>query len=529
MLKLYALMNRLQGRIVLLVVNLIFLSSCAGLGTTGGDSFYPEYYAAKRLDNKDAVQLRNYMSSPNERVSDSATLILGIDYLRHGNKNFGRALIDKSYNSSSLDNQMKIFGQLWKMESLLSENKVDEATKIKDKLKDRKVTDEYTKTLTIYCISIGEPLLPGENPFTCVEDRFANPEKEVKFARDVDLPQIENQDIVNPNLTYEEYVVSIEGEAPPTTMTKEFDANSEIDIVGGDLLSDFVQGMIFAINNLHSTFTVNAVADEDSIKNAVAVYPDKDIVQIGDIKMSFGVDWDYFIDTVSKIEENAKYKDIVICASQAKQHLAKKLSEKYKAMGSKVRVLDYNNGGFQSNLRYYLDTKKTKKVVDGKEVEESLPVLIIGIGNEEEITDFVAVARFLQSSKEQKILLMMSSFTNISLSSDYKQYFRNIEVVTPLGMVNDTRYFSIKPAFEAYFGKDMGYKNIIGYDAIIYLLNHLNTEKTYDYISVKDGFIDSKAYRNILLYSVDRNLRATEKPYKLIDNNDETNYGIGSE
>ncbi len=535
MLKLCELKNHLHEHIVLLVVSITFLiSGCAGLG--GGKSnqvqeaFYPEYYAAKRIDHTDTIALRNFMASTDNKISDPATLILGINYLRHGDKNFGRMLIDKSYNSKFLDNEMVIFGKLWKMESLLTENKIEEAENYRKEIKSWDKSDPlFIRAMKIYCISIGRSLLPNEDITVCVDERFSAPDKEILFTQNAKLPEFDKEKNPNPNsMTYEEYVEAIGGEEKHT-ISATFDEKAEIDIIGSDVMSEMVQGMIFAISNLNSSFIINSVADENERKNAVAVYVDKGIVSIGENNTSMNIDWENFVDIATKIEGLNHYKNIAICADNTKISYAKMLQEKYGTKGKNIKVFNYNNSAFQGQLRAYLEKLKYIEMVDDKEVEKYNPTLIIGLGNEKDITNFITVARFLQNSKEQKILLMLNSLTPATLKTEYAQYFKDVTVLTPLGMINDTKYFEVNPAFEVFFGKEMEFMNILGYDTIVFLLTQLHPEIGSKFVSAKEGFIDGKAYRSINMYEINKELKAIQKEYKIIDNIEEDIYGIGQD
>lgn len=529
MLKRYGLMNHLHVHIVLLVVSVILFSGCAGLKTGDKKSFYPEYYASKRLDNNDIMKLRSYMASIDPKISDPSTLILGINYLRHGDKNFGRALIEKSYKSPSLDEEMKIFGKIWKMESLLTENKNKEAKDLKNEIENMEKTPLYTRALTVYCISIGRPLVDGDNPFVCIKERFQEPEKEILFTQDVKLPEFKDKSDSNENsMTYDEYIKAIGGESSHE-IEESYTDTAEIDIIGSDVMSDLVQGMIFGINNLKSMFTINSITSESERKNTIAVYGDKSIVAVGNNLISLDIDWENFNNTVRRMPNVDKHNTIIICASNDKMPYAKSLSEKFKKEKTKVTLLNYNKNIFQQQLRQELSKHKNIETIDGEKVETYNPALIIGVGDEEEIIDFIAVARFLQESKEQEILLMLSSLTPSLLTGDYGQYFKNISIATPMGLINDTKYVEVEAPFKVYFGKDMAYKNVIGYDIIVYLLTQLQPQMGQEFISSKEGFVDNKAYRSVLLYEIDNRLKAMQKQYDLVDIYDEEPYGIGDE
>ena len=64
MLKKYELKNQLRGLTVLLLVSLIAILSGCGLTSKSAKTFYPEYYAARQLQNQDIVKLRELTVNP---------------------------------------------------------------------------------------------------------------------------------------------------------------------------------------------------------------------------------------------------------------------------------------------------------------------------------------------------------------------------------------------------------------------------------------------------------------------------------
>lgn len=511
------------------------VSGCAGLGGGGtAETFYPEYYAAKRLENADIIKLRGFMASSDDRVSAPATLLLGINYLRHGDKNFGRLLIEKSYGSSYLDPQMRIFGLLWKMEALLSENDEAGAEKIKNKILSLDRDDTYIRTLKIYCLNVGRTLKAGEDPSVCAEEKFKMPvsdfteivpEASSQTEEGVWSPADNITETGTEGMTYEEYLkaMGIGGAEAPAALPEPEAAvgkNTEINVTGGDVMSEMVQGMIFAISDLKTSFTVNSVSKEaaaDMDEDAIVVALGRAEIKVGGQVVAFGTDWSGLVLTAASLKSNEGIGRVVICAPNSKIGYAKYMAEQYDPLKVKTRVLNYDNPSFQSQLRGFLEGEGNENV------------LMAGIGSEEEIINFIPVAKFLQNGKNQKIMLIVSSLSGTNLKNEYGRYFRDVYVLTPVQLVNNKKFGEINLGYEAFFGNPMNLSNILGYDAVVYL-NSL-TEPAYGdrFLSNISGFVDGAAYRNIGLYKIGRKLDVTEIKYEIVKPRQEEAAGTETE
>lgn len=523
--KLSVLKNLSLAHIALLTVSIFVLSGCAALTsqkTKTGEVFYPEYYAAKRLENADVIKLRSYMASTDNKTSAPAGLILGINYLRYGDKNFGRMLIDKNYASPDLDPQMAIFGKLWKVEALISENKIDEAKNIRNEINALERDSLYLRTMKIYCVNSGVTLKGSEDPIVCLDKRIEFPED---IAPTISS-ELESIDVMNQtpmgSMSYDEYIAAAgDNTTGEIVMETEFDENAEIDVVGGDVMSNMVQGMIYAIGDLQTSFTINSVASEDEAKtnNAVVVLTDKNEVHIGDNAVSLAVDWNKLIEETYLINDIRKSDYIVICASNNTISYAKQLSQMYSSESElsdkNIQVLNYQNPAFQSQLRSYLE-KTEIKPKDKNAKPEYSPVSIIGIGSQEDILQFIPIAKYLQNSQNQKITLVVSSFSGNVLKGEYGQYFKNTRIFTPIQLVNNSRFDFINSGYEAYFGYPMNLANVLGYDSVVYLASLLDSGKGDLYLSLTEGFIDGNAYRTAKLYNIGRTLKVTETFYEKI-------------
>ena len=270
MLKKLGLNHQLRGLTVLLAVSaVIILNGCALKGQQS-KTFYPEYYAARQLQNQDIVKLRELTVHPDLFIADSATLLLGSYYLYYGDENYGRLLIDKSYNSKNLDEEMTIFGQLWKMESLLREGEKGAAINMANNVREMRRTPVYMRVMQIYCNQLGVLVTNDNEINTCLNIAIDGKEKFKEIATD----NIEEQPlpIMTDNMTYEEYLQAIGiGGAVENMDTVSSEASeieevnikpdAKINLAGGDIFDDVAAGMIYGIGKYNNNYQLEPVSD----------------------------------------------------------------------------------------------------------------------------------------------------------------------------------------------------------------------------------------------------------------------------
>lgn len=533
--KLSVLKNLLHAHTALFLVSVILLSGCAQLAgnRAAEEPFNPEDYAARRLSDADMVKLRELMASPDVKVSASAALLLGKDYLHYGDKNFGKLLIEKNYENPNLDTQMKIFAMLWRMEALLNDNDRAGAEKLKENVLALNKDGVYSRTMQIYCGSTGEDFS------ACVNEKFKTPvvpayvpkirtlpvkPKMIAPLEPTPPPAADN----NTGAPIDEYIKAVEKNTPETQagILKEepkeqtLKENTQINIIGGDVMSEMVQGMIFAINELKTSFTINTVSDEAAAMgdDAVIVNVNKAEVKAFGQTVSFGADWESLILTAAALKNNENIRNVAICTSTSKIRQAKYMAEQYDASKIKAEVFNYDNPAFQAQLRSFIEAASGRSV------------LMAGIGSEEEIVNFISVAKFLQNAKNQKIMLIVSSLSDKNFKDEYAQYFKEVFVLTPIELVNSQGFTDANLGYEAFFGNPMSLSNVLGYDVVVYLNALSKTDYKGAFLSSIKSFEDGAAQREIGFYKISRKLEVREVKYETTTTNlNADSGGVGRE
>lgn len=506
----FVLKNHLRGVTALLIVNIfIFLSGCAGLSDQKvREAFYPEYFIAKKLDNPDIVKLRGLASSSDSYISSSAALTLGWHYLRHGDKSYGRFLIEKNYANPSLDPQMRLYGKLFKMESLISENDDIAAREMSEAILAENHDEDYSRVMKVYCKTYRMSALTDNEIAACVNGRL---KPLYGYGEDEPGPAV-MEDAPEDNMTYEEYLklLGVDNSAIEAIEPKaELERDETINVIGGDVMNDAVQGMIFGISRFGSEFSVNAISEDagkDLNKDAVKVYLDRFAVSLGDDEVSLAINWEELIKTATNLKKVAKYHKVIIASASNKMNYARAMKATLETTGATVTLLNYEGSVFQSQMRTSIEEAGTT------------PVIMIGIGAEDEIKNFIAIAKFLQNNTNQEILVITSALYDSSLKNEYGNYYKEVMILTPSQLYNDEKFKSINTEYESFFGKPMSISNILGYDILVYLNTLSNPSAGSEYISKITGFYDEngvRAYRPIRLYKFDKQLHLSEIPLEM--------------
>ena len=503
MLKKLGLNHQLQGLTVLFIISLmIILSGCATKGQVSSKTFYPEYYAARQLQNQDILKLRELMVNPDLFIADSATLLLGSYYLYYGDKNYGKQLIDRSYNSKNLDEEMTIFGQLWKMESLLKDGEKGAAINMATSIKEMRRTPVFMRVMQIYCNQLGILVIGDGEINACIDTAVNGKEKFKEIAAD----NIEEQPlpIKTDNMSYEEYLEAIgiggavdnaenmESQAE-TLQEIEIKPDAKINIAGGDIFDDVASGMIYGIGRYNNNYQIQPVtdfaADEESKTDMLLRLNTLDLY-ISGTKTNLGVNWLQLSEIANglKIVKN-KERAVIITTEQHEQH-GRIIADAFNSAGKKANIVKTTDR-YQTELQNILQEEKDK------------PYVIIIMADEKEILDIIPIAKYWQvNSTLQDVLVMTSYIPEYDISNEQRAYFKGIYILTSAYLVGNDEYMRVSRDYEGFNGTPMSGKSAIGYDIITYINKVVNKDETGKYITSIDEVVNGYAVRSpVLLYA----------------------------
>ncbi len=501
MLRILGLKHQLHAVTVLLVISLLsFLSGCAVSGKSG-KTFYPEYYAARQLQNQDIVKLRELTVYPDSFIADSATLLLGSYYLHYGDKNYGKLLIDKSYNSKHLNEEMSLFGRLWKMESLLAEGEKGAAINLGTQIKEMRRTPVYLRVMQIYCNQLGM-LVEGENEVnSCIDTALNGKEKFKEKTKGV----IEGQPlpIATDNMTYEEYLkaLGIDGGTNAATAEEnnkesviniDIKTDAKIKIAGGDIFGDEATGIIFGMSKYGNNYQVEPVsefaADEKSRDSMLLRLNNYDLF-IGGNKYNLGVDYLQLSEIANTLDMVQNKKMAVIITGEKNRPHGSIIADSFKSRNKDAFVISVNS--FQEEMQNLLSEKSKNSYI------------IIIIAEEEEVLKVLPVAKYWQvNNKLQDVLVITDSVPEFDISDDQKTYLKGIYVLTAANMLANKDYRRLSEEYKAVYGKPLSSKGALGFDIITFINNNLKKTIVGNYLTGIEDVLNGYAQRNYyLLYS----------------------------
>ena len=499
--KILGLIRPSHALIALLLASAAMISGCAGTaGFKKTKSFYPEYYAARRLQNTDIVKLRELTVNPDPFIADSATLLLGSYYLYYGDKNYGRFLIDKSYRSKNLDEEMTLFGQLWKMESLLSEGERGAAINMASNIKEMRRTPVYMRVMQIYCNQLGIFAVGSDEINACVDmaikgkEKFKSSAEPQEAEKETDLP------ISTDNMTYEEYleamgiggaVNNFEGSS---TIVEDMNIKPDvkINIAGGDIFDEVVQGMIFAMGKYDNNYQIEPVSDfaaNENDKNSMLLRVNSLDIFIGGHKTGLAVNWIGLSEIAAELNIVTNKELAVIVAPETRMAHGKIIADAVKNAGKKALLINYN-GSYQKDLTAALQSAENRRYS------------IILLGEEKDILDMVPIAKYWQvNSQLQDVLIITGIISDIKGYEEQQNYFKGTYILTAANLPSIEKYTAVSKDYEGFFGQSMTAKNAIGYDVIVYINSLIKNGKKGEYLTNIKEIVNGYAVRvPVLLY-----------------------------
>lgn len=511
MLKKLGLNRQLQGLTVLLIISAVFLlNGCAAKSSRSSKSFYPEYYAARQLQNQDIVALRELTVHPDLFVADSATLLLGSYYLYYGDENYGRLLIDKSYDSKNLDEEMSLFGQLWKIESLVREGEKGAAINMANNIREMRRTPVYMRVMQIYCNQLGILVTNDDEINTCLSIAVKGKEK-FKEATAVDsiADTIQEQQlpISTDNMTYEEYLQAIgiggavenidavSSEAEETVEEINIKPDAKINLAGGDIFDEVAAGMIYGMGKYNNNYQLEPVTDyaaEENKEDMLLMLNSYDLF-IGGKKANLGVNWVQLSNVASQLRVVRNKPEAVIITSDQNEKYGRIIADTLKDKGKKAHVIKISSK-YQIQLQNILLEKKEE------------PYVIIIMAGEKEIMDIIPIAKYWQfNSAIHDVLIITGYVPEYNMTSDQESYFKSVYVLTSAYLAGNKEYLRVSEDYKGFYGVPMSGKSALGYDIITYINKIVNKDENGKYLTNIDGLVNGYAVRTAVLLYTDGN------------------------
>ena len=515
-------MKRCLNVVIVLLVA-ILVSSCASTSSKR-NSFDIYQYVNKELKTDDIVRLRFYAAGNDSSVANSATLFLGYYYLISGDRAYAKFLFEKVNLNEIADEDTRMFYDLWLYDLLVEVKDRSRAKRIANRLKNRELTGEYLSVLRSYCNQLNIKLKDGESPIRCIDDRLRI--KSLKNVNKIDtnikniedgIVDIENSTgipLIVPDNAINDSGKEVDGnngvdlvdtknqKKEQKKYVRSVDENVVINIIDANIENDHVKGMIYNMQTLGSKYTIKTVEKDYIITedNEVLINIDNRTVLVNENYINFGVSFNKLLDMTAELsifDTNAK---VLITVSNDKQAEAKYMQELLLNMNIRSNIYVASNGStdLQNYLQNYYRRNRYKSVIN------------IIISDDDQMESILPIVRYTQTNNNlHKVVIVTSSLSSLSYNDDYRVYFKKIYIVTPNMYIKDDNIDILSDKYNAFFGEEMSYSSMVGYDMIEFLTSNINNLEA-NYLTNIENIENYNAVRYPKKYYINTNYKLRE-------------------
>ena len=466
----------------------ISVSSCAA--SSKRDSFDIYKYVNKELQTDDIVQLRFYAAGSDSSIANSATLFLGYYYLISGDRSYAKFLFEKVNLNEIADEDIRMFYDLWLYDLLIEVKDRNRAKRIANRLKNREMTVQYQSVLRSYCTQLNIKLKEGESPIRCIDDRLRikslkNINKintDIKNIEDgiVDTDKSTGIPLIVPDGSINSSGIEVDNSKYTDTdvvdgskqkkqkkYVRSVDENVVINIINSNIENDHVKGMIYNMQTLGSKYTIKTVDSGYMISedNEVLINLDNRTLLVDDTYINFDTSFNQLLDMTADISVFDTRANVLITASNDRQNEAEYMQEVLSNINIKATIYVARNGStdLQNYLQNYYIRNKKKSMVN------------IIISDDDQLETLLPIVRYTQTNDNlHKVVIVTSSLSTLSYNNDYKVYFKKIHIVTPNLYIIDDNIKQLSENYKTFFGEEMSYSSMIGYDMIEFLTSNIN-------------------------------------------------------
>ncbi len=464
----------------------ISISSCASVSSQR-DSFDIYKYVNQELKTDDIVKLRFYAAGNDSSVANSATLFLGYYYLISGDRAYAKFLFEKVNLNEIADEDIRMFYDLWLYDLLVEVKDRNRAKRIANRLKNREMTVQYQSVLESYCDQLNVKLKDGESPIRCIDDRLRIKSLKninkintnikniedgiVNMDQSTGIPLIVPDSAINNREMSGSNDISIIDESnkkqEERSYVRSVDENVVINIIDSNIENQHVKGMIYNMQTLGSKYTIKTV-DRDYVieeDNEVLINLDNRTILVNGNYVNFNTSFNQLLDmtaTLSVFDRNA---EVLITVSNDKQDEARYMQELLANMNIRAEIYVASNGStdLQNYLQNYYETNEEKSIVN------------VIISDDDQLETILPIVRYTQTDDNlHKVVVVTSSLSSLSYNDDYKVYFKKIHIVTPNLYIIDDKIGLLSEKYNAFFGEEMSYSSMIGYDMIEFITSNIN-------------------------------------------------------
>jgi hypothetical protein len=389
--------------------------------------------------------------------------------MRDGELDKASPLIVQNYNNPTLTDYMKNMGLLWLMELSLQTGDIEGATSVASELRLTPEGDSKDSALDIYCVTMRIYPPSGADNFYCVEERLSNTDLAVTSVEPITATDDTPVELLSGILD----ILVLSRAAPQDASggiyyyLKQRAINHKI-----RLSKEYIEGdwdFIIDLDNEHLSAR-------------------------GGRGISFKPD---FAEPVAALEEIARLQycgkvllGIGTGAVEAADALHLSLMEKGVTVGT-VRIDDIIAA---RDVRNFLSEWEKERFC------------AVGIGNEDDINNFVPTVRqYILLPDKQRVIMMESVDTGKNYTKGYSSYYRSTYVFPLVDLTFSDMMKGFAAEYEAFSGRPITYETVLGYDMMHYIYGQTEegVEDRSPYLTNITQFVDNKTVRALKAFYID--------------------------
>lgn len=260
-----------------------------------------------------------------------------------------------------------------------------------------------------------------------------------------------------------------------------------IEINSASMDDDLVKGILYAIKENDFKYRIqlgdsNGDVQVDANKNKVTVLENK---------IAFSENFSPDLNRIFEYVWSKNSDLVIIGVNQMTVGIGSDLKAALENVGVDVITLGYEEQDFRQKLNVINEEYGEKEI------------FYFGFGTQKAMTKFVPLVRFMSQKPELvEISVAVDLFSDLYFDDEFKQYFKNVEVLTYLN--SNANYWSKKfeNGYTHFYGQKPSAASFYGYDMMVKINTFTDIKAKADYVSNINDFLNGQAMRELIFHKI---------------------------
>lgn len=499
--------NLLKGHIALFVVSCIVgcVPAMIYKETVTGPQMSEYYYAIKAPDKNDLEALGEYYRKSIGSAKSNFGILIGGYYFKNNDYEISQDYLKANTMRDSYG-FLDILGRMWLFYIYINDDDANGADKTMTYLEGAKSVKSFDKALRVFCVTT--------EARTCGHEIFKNLRKTGEVGVKDEI--ITTDGLKGERVGSELLSLTTDNKSEDSFVEiEDYDTMEEvveINVSGIMAGNDLFKGLMLAIHREQLDYVLKMEQPESAVYK-YNVYNEKNILEVNGNKINFAYEYNELLDVTANylIQKNPEV--VIVCSKNNNKEYVEYLKD---ILGEEQNAIFYGVTYRQASIR-----KKLEKIFD----TEDKSIYFIGIGAEDDIIDFVPLAKFYYDNyEESRIISITDVFSGLYLEEDYKEYFNNTIVATFTNTYNDPAMHTFADFYENFYGSAPKSEAYIGYDMALFLYEMLGGKSLDKYVSGIINIKDNRVFRGGKLYNLNKTVQRIGKDINFdpVSDNDNT-------